>query len=88
MIGVIHIKNMCSMDRGIATKDNLDLIRENEYPYTVITRRQSEKDYKNEFAAIKHFMESVQNTLPEGWESVDKENTVYITKISYYRQIL
>ena len=75
-------KPVLIMDRGIATKDNMDLIRKNEYPYTVITRRQSEKDYKKEFASIKHFMESVQNTLPEGWETVDKENTVYITKIS------
>ena len=75
------IKPVLIMDRGIATKDNMELIRENEYPYTVITRRQSEKDYKEEFAAIKHFMESVQNTLPDGWESVDKENTVYITKV-------
>ena len=75
-------KPVLIMDRGIATKDNMALIKENKYPYTVITRRQSEKDYKIEFAAIKYFMESDAKTLPEGWETVDKENTVYITKIS------
>lgn len=75
-------KPVLIMDRGIATKDNMDLIKENKYPYTVITRRQGEKDYKKEFAAIKCFMESNSNTLPEGWETADKGNTVYITKAS------
>ena len=39
-------KPVLIMDRGIATKDNITLIIENKYPYTVINRRQSEKDYE------------------------------------------
>lgn len=75
-------KPILIMDRGIATKDNMALIKEKKYPYTVITRRQSEKDYKNEFATIKQFIESNQEKLPKGWESIHKkENTVYITEI-------
>ena len=80
-IFISDTKPVLIMDRGIATKDNIALIRENQYPYTVITRRQSEKDYNKEFALIKEFMGSESDTLPDGWESIDKENTVYITKI-------
>lgn len=70
------------MDRGIATKDNIALIIENKYPYTVINRRQSEKDYENDFLIIKKFMESNQSTVPDGWKPVTDENTVYISKRS------
>ena len=33
------------MDRGIATRDNIDLLKAREYPYIVIERRPVEKDY-------------------------------------------
>lgn len=75
-------KPVLIMDRGIATKDNVALIRKNNYPYTVITRRQSEKDYENEFIEIKKFMENEQKDMPEQWENVDAEKSVYIKKIS------
>lgn len=74
-------KPVLIMDRGIATKDNIALIKENQYPYTVITRRQSEKDYENDFVLIKEFISNEkENTIPEGWESASKEGTVFITK--------
>jgi len=75
-------KPVLIMDRGIATKDNIALIIKNEYPYTVINRRQSEKEYEKEFAIIKKFMDSNQPTVPDGWEAVNNENSVYITKKS------
>lgn len=73
-------KPVLIMDRGIATKDNIALIIENKYPYTVINRRQSEKDYENDFLVIKKFMGSNQTAIPDGWEAVNDENSVYITK--------
>ena len=75
-------KPVLIMDRGIATKDNIALIIENKYPYTVINRRQSEKDYEKDFAAIKQFMGSNQPLAPDGWEAVNNENSVYIMKKS------
>lgn len=74
-------KPVLIMDRGIATKDNMELLAQNKYPFTVINRRQSEKDYQQEFAAIKMFMESEKGLVPEGWEAVDDKKTVYIKKI-------
>jgi hypothetical protein len=74
-------KPVLIMDRGIATKDNVALIKENQYPYTVITRRQSEKDYEDDFEIIKKFIEDkTKDTLPQGWESVGKDGSVFITK--------
>ena len=74
-------KPVLIMDRGIATKDNVALIAENNYPYTIITRRQSEKDYDNEFTVIKQFIESKEKSIPSEWEAVDTENSVYVKKI-------
>ncbi len=74
-------KPILIMDRGIATKDNVALIAENNYPYTIITRRQSEKDYEDEFTVIKQFMESDEKTIPTEWAAVDTENSVYVKKI-------
>ena len=67
-------KPVLIMDRGIATKDNIALIIKNEYPYTVINRRQSEKDYEKEFSTIKKFMESNQPAIPEGWDTYNLAN--------------
>jgi len=73
-------KPVLIMDRGIATKDNIALLKENKYPYTVINRRQIEKDYEKDFSEIKEFIESKTNVLPVGWEAIDNENTVFVTK--------
>lgn len=75
-------KPVLIMDRGIATKGNIDLIKENKYPYTVINRRQAEKDYESEFLKIKDYINLKQEELPTGWEPIlDTENTVYINKV-------
>lgn len=73
-------KPILIMDRGIATKDNIALIIKNEYPYTVINLSKNERDYEKEFATIKKHMESNQPVTQDGWESVNDENSVYITK--------
>jgi hypothetical protein len=44
-----------AMDRGIATKENLDFIKKNNFPYTVIERANKVPEYKNEFMALENF---------------------------------
>lgn len=38
------------MDKGIATADNLHLIRQREFPYVVVERRRAEKDHMEAFS--------------------------------------
>lgn len=75
-------KPVLIMDRGIATKDNVELIKSKGYPYTVIGRRETEKDYETEFSEIKVYLESEQGELTEGWEFVDSEGSVIVKKVS------
>jgi len=62
------------MDRGIATKDNIALLRAKEYPYVVIERRATEKDYLKEFETAKDTFERMIN-------GSDSEGTVYVKKV-------
>lgn len=50
---------MIVMDRGIATKDNLILIKKKEYPYIVVERRAVEKEYIHEFEVAKDTFERI-----------------------------
>lgn len=62
------------MDRGIATKDNIALLRAKEYPYVVIERRATEKDYLKEFETAKDTFERMSN-------GSDSEEAVYVKKV-------
>lgn len=74
-------KPVLIMDKGIATNKNIELIKGKQYEYTVVTRQQAEKDYEKEFAGIKMFIETGKGNIPDGWEVVDKNDTVYVKKI-------
>lgn len=66
------------MDRGIATRDNLELLKQREYPYVVIERRDAEKEYQQEFAKA-----------PEEFEIIETSNSaVYIKKIEVWSSII
>lgn len=43
------------MDKGIATAGNLDLIREKKFPFVVVERRRTEKDYEQDFLEMSGF---------------------------------
>ena len=43
------------MDRGIATASNIALIKNRQFPYVVVERRRTEKDYEQEFADTASF---------------------------------
>ncbi len=47
------------MDRGIATKANLDLLKERNFPYVVIERRNAEKEYREEFEQARDTFEVI-----------------------------
>jgi hypothetical protein len=76
-------KPILIMDRGIATKDNIDLIKDKEYPYTIINRQHIEKEYAKEFAPIKVYMETKQGDIHEGWQTIDKEGDVCVKKVAF-----
>ena len=63
------------MDRGIATKKNIELLKEKHYPYIVVERRATEKDYAQEFTLAKDTFEKMEDDSKEG------SSTVYVKKI-------
>ena len=76
------------IDRGIATKDNMALIRAYGYTYTLIERSPLEKSYASAFEELKGFLEdSVPGSDPAaalaaaGWETIRKEADVYARSI-------
>jgi hypothetical protein len=51
-LGLVNSQPMIVMDRVIATKDSLTLIKEMEFPYNVVERRAVEKEYFDETRRI------------------------------------
>jgi hypothetical protein len=66
------------MDRGIATKNNLELLKEKHYPYIVVERRATEKDYAQEFTTAKDTFEKIANDADDFHE---RSSAVYVKKI-------
>jgi transposase len=74
------------MDRGIATKANIDLLKSRQYPYIVIERRQVEKDYLEEFETVRETFERIDFSRKDtvGVEengSYQAAQAVYIKKV-------
>lgn len=63
------------MDRGIATKDNIELLKAGGYPYLVVERRAVEKDYVQEFGQAKSTFEPIGETITD--------ETVYVKKLPW-----
>jgi transposase len=59
------------MDRGIATKKNIELLKSMQYPYIIIERRAEEKEYTEEFQQVR-----------ETFELINPEQPVYVKKIA------
>jgi transposase len=58
------------MDRGIATKENIRYLRDHHYSYFVVERRNSVKDFSEEFSDLSAFEE----------HSVSGENSIYLKR--------
>ncbi|MFW0861849.1 MAG: hypothetical protein AAGT88_07180 [Dethiobacter sp.] len=69
------------MDRGIATKSNIELIQNRVYHYTVIERAAVEKEYIDEYAKLKNLLGPHKNTEELsrlGWSEVREDQNVYV----------
>lgn len=77
-------KPILIMDRGIATTENLRLIRQKQYDYTVIERAPTEKDYEEEYRELKGLLDrqtSAEELAAAGWQQVRDGLTVYARSI-------
>jgi len=73
---------MIVMDRGIATKDNLTLIKEMEFPYIIVERRAVEKEYIDEFKNAKESFERIDTAKGEQQsQGITKSEAVYVKQI-------
>ena len=68
------------MDRGIATKDNIALMKEKKLDYIVIERGAVEKKYRSQFENAKVDFEKINATTQSEYGDV---NDVYIKKIDH-----
>lgn len=74
------VKPTIAMDRGIATKENIDLLRSAayNYDYVVVERRAAEKDFVEEFENAKETFEKIDYSKKSAYGDL---NSVYVKKI-------
>ena len=75
---VIDKKFTLVMDRGIATEENIDLIKEKGYFYIVIERKNRAKEYLDDFKNYKTDFEEISSTDNEEINDLEK---VFIKKL-------
>jgi len=68
------------MDRGIATIDNVELLRQRSYQYAIITREDQSEQYLEEFKTAKDTFIRVDK-LSHKYTAYGDENIVYVKKI-------
>lgn len=66
------------MDRGIATIDNVALLKERQFNYLVVERRPVAKEYVQEFETAQDTFEKVSGDQPD-----DTHSTVYVKKVPF-----
>ena len=54
---ILPFRPVLAMDRGIATKENIDFIKKHNFPYTVIQRADKSKKFEDEFKKLEGFIE-------------------------------
>lgn len=75
----VETRPMIAMDRGIATKENMALIKEMRFPYIVVERRAVEKEYVEEFKDAKKTFECISPQRKK--ETKEMQESVYVKKI-------
>lgn len=78
---LVNHQPMIVMDRGIATKDNLAMIKEKEYPYIVVERRAVEKEYVDEFARAKETFEEISLNKDKTESHNTTSESVYVKRL-------
>ncbi len=73
-------KPIIIMDRGIATTDNIALLKDGGYLYTVIERSPKEKEYQAEYKELKDLLlqNDIDGITAIGWTAV--KDSVYVKK--------
>jgi len=69
------------MDRGIATIDNVKLLRQREYQYAIITREDQAGEYLEAFKTARDTFEQV-GKLSHKYTAYGDENRVFVNKIA------
>jgi len=75
------------MDRGIATKENIDLLKERSYPYAVIQRRQAAKDFTEEYLHLDTFTQMGTPEEPLYVKKVDQGEVANVLCYSFRRSL-
>ncbi|MGV8155195.1 MAG: hypothetical protein ACLKAK_10375 [Alkaliphilus sp.] len=68
---LIKTRSTIAMDRGIATADNIKLLKEMNYPYVIIERKDVSKDYIKEFKNHKSTFAEIKDS---------RDQSVYLKK--------
>lgn len=77
-------KPVIIMDRGIATKGNIDILKEEGFSFTVIERSPKEREYVTEFSELKAALasEDTVNYLQiHGWQHIGNNSDVFVKGI-------
>ena len=69
------------MDRGIATIDNVELLRQRGYQYAIITREDQSEEYLEEFKTARDTFDRIDK-LSHKYTAYGDENRVYVKKIT------
>jgi transposase len=76
------------MDRGIATKGNIDVLKAKEYPYIVIERRAVEEEYLKEFESVRQTFERIDlNYTNDSDTSRKTRNDLQDAKAVYVKKV-
>lgn len=74
---LVQVMPTIVMDRGIATKENIKLLQDQQFPYVIIERRAVEKDYLEEFEKARETFEIINNDSNSSANSAN----IYVKKI-------
>lgn len=71
------LKPTVAMDRGIATKDNMDYLRARQYPYIIIKREDEREEYREQFETERDSFTYIGKNRKSAYGD---ENNVYVKK--------
>jgi transposase len=80
------VKPTMIMDRGIATKANIELLVERGYPYTLIERRAAHTDYLKAYGDLESFETIGSDDEIVYVKKIEEQTTTKVLCLSYKRQ--
>lgn len=80
------VKPMMIMDRGIATRENIALLVERGYPYTLIERRSEQQDFLSDFEDLSAFEQVGQDDAAVYLKKTETDTGTRVLCCSYKRR--